>query len=159
MFHAAPIVFVVDDDMSVRESLEIVDPDRRLAGGDLRVRQGVSSRPAPPRPELSGPGRALRTINGLDLQKRHGADRSGHADHLHHRPRRRTDVGPGMKAGAVEFLTKPFGDEALLSAIRHAIERSHSALDDEAEIRTIRNVTRHSAAVNAKSCAWWSPGY
>ena len=43
-----------------------------------------------------------------------------------------------MKAGAVEFLTKPFGDEALSSAIRQAIERSNAALDDEAETRTLR---------------------
>jgi FixJ family two-component response regulator len=44
-----------------------------------------------------------------------------------------------MKAGAVEFLTKPFGDDVLLSAIRHAIQRSHSALRHEAEIRTLRD--------------------
>ena len=44
-----------------------------------------------------------------------------------------------MKAGAVEFLMKPFGDDVLLSAIRHAIERSHSALRHEAEIRTLRD--------------------
>jgi FixJ family two-component response regulator len=44
-----------------------------------------------------------------------------------------------MKAGAVEFLTKPFGDDVLLSAIRHAIERSRTALDHEAEIRALRD--------------------
>ena len=44
-----------------------------------------------------------------------------------------------MKAGAVEFLTKPFGDDVLLSAIRHAIERSCAALGHEAEMRALRD--------------------
>jgi FixJ family two-component response regulator len=44
-----------------------------------------------------------------------------------------------MKAGAVEFLTKPFGNDVLLSAIRNAIERSHTTLRHEAEIRELRD--------------------
>lgn len=44
-----------------------------------------------------------------------------------------------MKAGAVEFLTKPFGDDVLLSAIRNAIDRSRTALSHEADVRGLRN--------------------
>ncbi len=82
---------------------------------------------------------ALPDLNGLDLQKRVAADRTdmpiifitGYGDV--------PMTVRAMKAGAVEFLTKPFGDDVLLSAIRHAIERSHAALRHEAEIRALRD--------------------
>jgi FixJ family two-component response regulator len=61
-----------------------------------------------------------------------------------------------MKAGAVEFLTKPFDDDVLLSAIRNAIERSRTALEHEAELRALRIVTRPSPAASSKSWRWWS---
>ena len=54
MSHATPIVFVVDDDVSVRESLEADDPLRRLAAGDIRIRTGVPVSPTSPRSELPG---------------------------------------------------------------------------------------------------------
>jgi FixJ family two-component response regulator len=54
-----------------------------------------------------------------------------------------------MNAGAVEFLTKPFRDDVLLNAIRHATARSYSALGDEAETRSLRE--RRSAATNGRS--------
>jgi FixJ family two-component response regulator len=76
--------------------------------------------------------------NGLELQKQL-ADRTdmpiifitGHGDVP-------TSVR-AMKAGAVEFLTKPFNDDVLLEAIRHAIERSRAALRQESEVQALRS--------------------
>jgi FixJ family two-component response regulator len=81
----------------------------------------------------------LPDLNGLDLQKRIAGDRiempiifiTGYGDV--------PITVQAMKAGAVEFLTKPFGDDVLLSAIRHAIERSQTVLGDEAEIQALRD--------------------
>jgi FixJ family two-component response regulator len=80
---------------------------------------------------------SLPGLNGLNLQKRIAADRidmpiifiTGYGDV--------PMTVRAMKAGAVEFLTKPFGDDALLDAIRHAIERSHTVLGHEAEFRML----------------------
>ena len=82
---------------------------------------------------------SLPDLNGLDLQKRIAADRidlpiifiTGHGDV--------PMTVRAMKAGAVEFLTKPFCDDVRLSAIRHAIERSRSAQGREAEMKTLRD--------------------
>jgi len=82
---------------------------------------------------------SLPDLNGLDLQNRIAGDRidmpiifiTGHGDV--------PMTVRAMKAGAVEVLTKPFGDEVLLGAIRHAIERSHTALDREAKLRVLRD--------------------
>jgi FixJ family two-component response regulator len=82
---------------------------------------------------------SLPDLNGLDLQTRIAADRAdmpiifitGHGDVL-------TSVR-AMKAGAVEFLTKPFSDEELLGAIRDAIDRSEAALHHEAEINSLQD--------------------
>jgi FixJ family two-component response regulator len=79
----------------------------------------------------------LPDLNGLDLQMRVAGDRidmpiifiTGYGDV--------PMTVRAMKAGAVEFLTKPFSDDALLGAIRHAIERSRTVLDHEAEIRML----------------------
>ena len=81
----------------------------------------------------------LPGLNGLDLQKRLATDRTdmpiifitGFGDV--------PITVQAMKAGAVEFLTKPFKDDELLSAIRQALERSKVALDQEAEICGLRH--------------------
>ncbi len=134
-----PIVFVVDDDISVRESLELLI---RCAG--WRPQTFASARAFLSRPKSDVPSClvldvSLPDLNGLDLQKRIASDRSdmpiifitGYGDI--------PMTVRAMKAGAVEFLTKPFDDDVLLTAIRRAIERSRSALEREAELRTLRD--------------------
>ncbi|RDI98022.1 DNA-binding response regulator [Dyella solisilvae] len=139
---AAPVVFVVDDDISVRESLEMLF---RCAGLQTTLFASAEAFLASPRP--TGPGClvldvSLPDINGLDLQQRIAPERgdlpiifiTGHGDV--------PMTVKAMKAGAVEFLLKPFHDEALLNAVHDAIERSRAALARAAEVRTIR--ARHA---------------
>ena len=139
MSNATPIVFVVDDDISVRESLELLI---RCAGWQPETFASAQEFLARPRllvPSCLVLDVTLPGLNGLDLQKRIAVDRidmpiifiTGYGDVP-------TTV-QAMKAGAVEFLTKPFGDDVLLSAIRHAIERSRVALGHEAEMQVLRD--------------------
>ena len=139
MSHAIPIVFVVDDDVSVRESLESLI---RFAGWEPETFASAQEFLARPRvlvPSCLILDVALPDLSGLDLQKRIAVDRidmpiifiTGYGDV--------PMTVQAMKAGAVEFLTKPFGDDVLLSAVRNAIERSQTALRHEAEIRALRD--------------------
>src|SRR5207245_1896321 len=138
MSDGTPIVFVVDDDVSVRESLELLI---RCAGWQPEIfasAQEFLSRPRVLVPSCLILDVSLPGLNGLDLQKRIASDRidmpiifiTGHGDI--------PMSVQAMKAGAVEFLTKPFGDDVLLTAVRNAIERSRSALSREAELRGLR---------------------
>ena len=139
MLDAIPIVFVVDDDVSVRESLELLIRCEGWQPELFASAQEFLSRPRVPVPSCLILDVSLPGLNGLDLQKRIASDRidmpiifiTGHGDI-------RMSV-QAMKAGAVEFLTKPFADDVLLSAIRNAIERSQAALGREAEIRALRD--------------------
>jgi len=139
MLRGTPIVYVVDDDISVRESLESLI---RFAGWQPQI--FASAQEFLPRPPVFVPSCLVLDVmlpdfNGLDLQKRLTTDRvampiifiSGHGDVP-------TAVS-AMKAGAVEFLNKPYSDEMLLSAIQKAIECSDAALRCEAEMRSIRD--------------------
>jgi FixJ family two-component response regulator len=143
MSHATPIVFVVNDDVSVRESLELLIRSAGWQPETFASAQEFLARPPVFAPSCLVLDVNLPDLNGLDLQKRVAADRidmpiifiTGYGDV--------PMTVQAMKAGAVEFLTKPFGDDVLLSAIRLAIERSHTALDDEAERRALRD--RHAS--------------
>ena len=134
-----PIVFVVDDDVSVRESLELLI---KFAGWQPQTFASAAEFLAHPRtatPSCLVLDVSLPNLNGLELQKLIAPERTdmpvifitGHGDV--------PMTVQAMKAGAVEFLTKPFDDEVLLSAIRQAIKRSASVLDDQAEIAALRS--------------------
>jgi FixJ family two-component response regulator len=136
---AVPIVFIVDDDVSVRESLELL-----IQGAGCRAEAFASAEEFLARPRVLSPSCLvldvkLPHLNGLDLQERIAADRvdmpiifiTGDADI--------PTIVRAMKAGAVEFLTKPCDYDVLLSAIRHAVDRSSSVLREEAEMGELRN--------------------
>jgi len=139
MSQATPIVFVVDDDVSVRESLELMIRHEGWQPKTFSSAQEFLAHPRTLAPSCLVLDVGLPDLNGLDLQKRVAADRTdmpiifitGYGDVP-------TTV-KAMKAGAVEFLTKPFGGEVLLSAVQHAIERSRASLGHEAEVRALRN--------------------
>jgi FixJ family two-component response regulator len=139
MQHSTPIVFVVDDDISVRESLELLIRCEGWEPETFASAQEFLARPRTVTPSCLILDFALPDLNGLDLQKCIAVDRkdmpiifiTGYGDV--------PMTVKAMKAGAVEFLMKPFGNEALLSAIRHCIERSHAALRREAEMGMLRD--------------------
>ena len=139
MTNVTPIVYIVDDDISVRESLEGLI---REAGWQPSVFASAA--------EFLAAGRAtspnclvldvtLPDLNGLELQRKIAGDRAdmpiifitGYGDV--------PMTVRAMKAGAVEFLTKPFGDEVLLNAIRGALERSATNLNMAADIQILQD--------------------
>ena len=138
MSRNTPIVFVVDDDLSVRESLESLI---RFAGWQPQTfacAQEFLSRPRLFVPSCLVLDVALPDLNGLELQTRIASARidmpiifiTAHGDV--------PMTVRAMKGGALDFLTKPFDDGVLLSAIRNAISRSDIALSQEAEVRALR---------------------
>jgi FixJ family two-component response regulator len=139
MSDATPIVFVVDDDVSVRESLELLISFAGWQAETFESAEEFLARPRALAPSCLVLDVSLPDLNGLELQKLITVDRidmpiifiTGYGDVP-------TTV-QAMKAGAVEFLTKPIDDDVLLSAIRHAIQRSEAALGEEAEIQELQD--------------------
>jgi FixJ family two-component response regulator len=134
----SPVVFVVDDDISVRESLEGLI---RLEGLDVETFRSAQEFLAHPRrsaPSCMILDVSLPGLNGLELQKSLSAERqdmpiifvTGHGDI--------PMTVQAMKAGAVEFLTKPFADHVLLNAIRNAVNRSRAILARDEELRSLK---------------------
>jgi FixJ family two-component response regulator len=138
MVEASPTVYVVDDDVSVRESLELLIRKQGWRPETFTSAQEFLARPRLLAPSCLVLDFSLPGLNGLELQKRIAAERSYMPIIFI------TGFGSipmtveAMKAGAVEFLTKPFTNESLLSAIRNAIERISVRLENEAEIQTLR---------------------
>jgi FixJ family two-component response regulator len=138
MPNSTPIVFVVDDDISVRESLESLIRCQGWESETFASAQEFLARPRVLAPSCLILDVELPDLNGLDLQKAIASDRkdmpiifiTGYGDV--------PMTVKAMKAGAVEFLTKPFGKESLLSAIRQSIERSCAALRRGTEIGTLQ---------------------
>ena len=137
MLHGTPIVFVVDDDASVRESLELLIESAGWQVETFGTARQFLARPRLPTPNCLVLDVGLPDLDGLELQAL-VADRtdmpiifiSGHGDV--------PMTVRAMKAGAVEFLTKPFNDAVMLDAIATALERSRAAQVAEAELRALR---------------------
>ena len=138
MSDLASIVFVVDDDVSVRESLELLIRTAGWQPETFASAQEFLSRRRPTVPCCLVLDVTLPGLSGLELQPQL-AERTdmpiifitGHGDV--------PMTVQAMKAGAVEFLTKPFKDDVLLDAIRGAIERSRAALRQDSEMRVLRS--------------------
>jgi FixJ family two-component response regulator len=134
-----PIVFVVDDDVSVRESLELLIRCEGWQPETFASAQEFLDYPRVLVPNCLVLDVSLPGLNGLDLQRLVAGDRrdmpiifiTGYGDV--------PMTVQAMKAGAVEFLTKPFNDDVLLTAIRAALERSRVALRQEAEMQVLRD--------------------
>src|SRR5215470_17933390 len=139
MTTAKPIVFVVDDDISVRESLELLIQNEGFRPKTFASAQEFLDCPRTLVPNCMLLDISLPGMNGLDLQKRIAIERTempiifitGSGDI--------SKSVQAMKAGAIEFLTKPFNDEVLLTAIRQALERSRVALAQETEMKELRD--------------------
>ena len=135
---ATPIVYVLDEDASVRESLELL-----IRGEGWRCETFVSAQEFLACPRAVVPNclvldAALPGTNALDLQKNIAVDRPGTSIiFITGRIDLPTTV-KAIKAGAVEFFTKPFAEDVLVTSIREALERSRVSLANEAEMRALR---------------------
>ena len=149
MLHVTPTVFVVDDDVSVRKSLELLIDSAGWKAETFASAQEFLHRPRVAAPSCLVLDLSLPDLDGLELQKRVAPDRSdmpiifisGYGDV--------PMTVQAMKAGAVEFLTKPLVGDMLVGAIQHALERSRTILDDEDDIRKLRD--RHASLTAARA--------
>jgi len=140
---AAPVVFVVDDDISVREALESLIGEVGWRSDVLASAQEFLARPRARGPSCLLLDVGLPDLNGLELQKRICDERpempiifiTGSGDIP-------TTVR-AMKAGAIEFLTKPLDPQVLLEAIERALARSRAALDEQSRVQVVRD--RHQS--------------
>jgi FixJ family two-component response regulator len=134
-----PIVFVVDDDIRVRDSLELLIHRQGWQLETFESAQDFFSRPKTLVPSCLILALSHSDLTGLEVQKQIARERpempiiviSGFGDVP-------TTV-EAMKAGAVDFLVKPFCPEVLLGTISQSLERSRMSLDRETKMRDLRN--------------------
>jgi FixJ family two-component response regulator len=139
MSTAMPFVFIVDDDVSVRESLELLVRNENWKPKTFASAQEFLKHPRTLVPSCLVLDLSLPGLNGLELQKQLVVEHidmpvifiTGYGDV--------PKSVQAMKAGALEFLTKPIDSDALISAIRNALERSSLALIQNAEMRELRD--------------------
>ena len=138
MSNTVPIVFIVDDDVSVRESLELLIRDQKWKPEMFASAKEFLAQPRKRVPSCLVLDLSLPGLNGLELQKQLAIEHndvpiifiSGYGDV--------PKSVQAMKAGALEFLTKPIDDDALVNAIRSALQRSSQALARNAEMQELR---------------------
>ena len=135
---AAPVVFVVDDDASVRSSLKFLLSTVGLQAETLDSADSFLHKKRPDGPSCLVLDVRLPGLSGLDFQRELAARNicipivflTGHGD-IPMSVR-------AMKAGAVEFLTKPFRDQDLLDAVRVALDRDRARREQEREMADLR---------------------
>jgi RNA polymerase sigma factor (sigma-70 family) len=134
----APVVFVVDDDPSVRSSLKFLMSSVGLQVESFDSADALLQRKLPDAPSCLVLDVRLRGLSGLDFQ-RELATRNCHMPIIF-------ITGHGdipmsvraMKAGAVEFLTKPFRDQDLLDAVRIALEKDRERRERKKEVSDLK---------------------
>ena len=139
MSSAIPVVFIVDDDVSVRESLELLVRDEKWKPETFASAQEFLDHPRKHVPSCLVLDLSLPGLDGLELQKQLSVEHidmpiifiTGYGDV--------PKSVQAMKAGALEFLTKPLNCDALVSAIRNALQRSSFALALNAEMQELRD--------------------
>jgi FixJ family two-component response regulator len=137
--NAKPIVFVIDHDVSVRKTLESLIHCGGWQSKTFASAHEFLARPRPTVPSCLVLDVFLPDLNGLELQKRVAVERPNTPIiFITDQPDVYTSV-QAMKAGAVEFLVKPFDDDILLGAIQECLKRSCAALSRDGEIRALRN--------------------
>lgn len=136
---AVPVVFIIDDDVSVRESLELLVRSENWKAQTFASAQEFLDHSRTLVPSCLVLDLSLPGLNGLELQKQLALQQveipiifiTGYGDV--------PKSVQAMKAGALEFLTKPLDSDALVNAIRNALLRSRLALEQDAQMRDLRH--------------------
>ena len=138
MSDTKPVVYVVDDDVSVRESVQAMVAEAGFKPEAFASAEEFLRHTRQPLPGCLILDVSLPDLNGLELQRAMGTGQTalpivfitGHGDI--------PMTVQAMKAGAIEFLTKPFSPEALLAAICSAVERSRTFLAEQLALKALK---------------------